>query len=210
MRLKRWDTPAILSVILALLSACIGVSGDVSPQGVEQAEVGLAVPLDRPYTFRQPKDQHLTSPTGFLRGQVVSVHDGDTLTVIIDGHTEKVRLIGIDAPELGQAPWGEEARSALRALVENKTVRLETDIKHRDQYGRLLGYIFAGETFVNLELIRQGHAVLYTVPPNVAHVDEYRKAQTEAREAGRGVWDPGQPLTLHPDCYRKQKKGQEC
>ena len=59
-------------------------------------------------------------------------------------------------------------------------------------------------------MIRQGQAVMYTVPPNVAHVEEYQKAQAEARDAGRGVWDQKQPLDVMPDCYRKLKQGQGC
>jgi len=173
--------------------------------------VVLAVPLDRPYTFRQPDpDQRLTARGGFLRAQVVSVHDGATITVMIDKKLEKVRLIGIDVPELDQGPWGMEARDALRALVDSKTVRLETDITIRDQYKRLLAYVYAGETLINLEMVRQGQAVLLTVPPNVAHLEEYRKAQSEAREAGRGVWSAARPLDTVPDCYGKQNKGREC
>jgi endonuclease YncB( thermonuclease family) len=48
------------------------------------------------------------------------------------------------------------------------------------------------------------------VPPYVAHAEEYRKAQAEAREAGRGVWDREKPLDVAPDCYRKLKKGGKC
>lgn len=130
---------------------------------------------------------------------MVSVHDGGTLTVLIGERKETVRLIGIDAPELDQAPSGPQARDVLRGLVEGKTVRLETDVTVRDQNKRLLAYVFAGDLFVNLEMLRQGQALIYTVPPNVAHEEEYRKAQEEARLAGRGVW-----------CDRKQKEGQEC
>jgi len=203
----------VFLILLAVfaLPGCIGVSGDVSPQGVNTSEVVLAVPLDRPYSFRQPDpDQHLTARGGFLRAQVVSVHNGDTITVLIDGVKEKVRLIGIDAPELDQAPWGVVSRDALRALVDSKTVRLETDITIRDQYRQLLAYIYVGEMLVNLEMVRQGQAVIYTVPPNVAHVDDYQKAQREARETGRGVWDREKPFDVAPDCYRKLKKGREC
>jgi|SRR5436853_525472 len=203
----------VFLILLAVfaLPGCIGVSGDVSPQGVNTSEVVLAVPLDRPYSFRQPDpDQRLTARGGFLRAQVVSVHNGDTITVLIDGVKEKVRLIGIDAPELDQAPWGVVSRDALRALVDSKTVRLETDITIRDQYRQLLAYIYVGEMLVNLEMVRQGQAVIYTVPPNVAHVDDYQKAQREARETGRGVWDREKPFDVAPDCYRKLKKGREC
>jgi len=203
----------VFLILLAVFASpgCIGVSGDVSPQGVNTSEVVLAVPLDRPYSFRQPDpDQRLTARGGFLRAQVVSVHNGDTITVLIDGVKEKVRLIGIDAPELDQAPWGVVSRDALRALVDSKTVRLETDITIRDQYRQLLAYIYVGEMLVNLEMVRQGQAVIYTVPPNVAHVDDYQKAQREARETGRGVWDREKPFDVAPDCYRKLKKGREC
>jgi len=203
----------VFLILLAFLAlpGCIGVSGDVSPQGVNNSEVVLAVPLDRPYTFRQPDpDQPLRARGGFLRAQVVSVRDGDTITVLIDDRREQVRLIGIDAPELDQVPWGVQARDALRGLVDGKTVRLETDVTVRDQYKRLLAYVYVGEMLVNLEMVRQGEAVIYTVPPNVAYVDDYRKAQAEAREAGRGVWNQAQPLDVNPDCYRKLKKGREC
>src|SRR5438105_9812556 len=187
----------VFLILLAFLvvRGCIGVSGDVTPQGQDQSRVVLAVPLDRPYTFRQADpDQRLTARGGFLRAQVVSVHDGDTITVLIDNHLEKIRLIGIDAPKLDQVPWGVQARDALRGLVDGKTVRLETDITIRDQHKRLLAYIYVGEMLVNLEMLLQGQAVIATVAPNVAHVEEYRKAESEAREAGRGVWDREKPL----------------
>ena len=203
----------VFLILLAFLAlpGCIGVSGDVTPQGQDQSQVVLAVPLDRPYTFRQPDpDQRLTARGGFLRAQVVSVHDGGSITVLIDNRQEKVRLIGIDAPKLDQVPWGVQARDALRGLVDGKTVRLETDITIRDQYKRLLAYIYVGEMLVNLEMIRQGQAVISTMAPNVAHVEEYRKAQSQAREAGRGVWDQEKPLDVAPDCYRKQKNGRDC
>jgi micrococcal nuclease len=116
----------------------------------------------------------------------------------------------VDAPELAQAPWGERSRDALKDLVEGKVVRLETDIRIRDHRNRLLAHVYVGEILVNREMARQGQAVLYTVPPNVLHVEKYRNAQTEAREAGRGVWNAAQPLEIAPDCYRKQKKGREC
>jgi micrococcal nuclease len=206
-----WCRVFLILLGFLVLSGCLGVSGDVSPQGVNTSEVVLAIPLDRSYSFRQSDpDQGLTARGGFLRAQVVSIHDGDTITVLIDDRQEKVRLVGIDAPELDQAPWGVQARNALRALVDGKTIRLETDIAVRDQYKRLLAYVYVGEMLVNLEMIRQGQAVLYTVPPNVAHVDEYRKVQQAAREAGRGVWNEAQPLDVAPDCYRKRQKGREC
>ncbi len=195
---------ALLSVVLA---SCLAATSEVTPEGQDQSRVAIAVPLDRPFVFSSPDK---FTQAGFLHAQVVSVHDGGTLTVLLAGRHEKVRLNGIDAPELDQSPWGVKARDVLKALVGEKTVRLETDVTKRDQYKRLLAYVYIGDLFVNAEMIRQGQAVLYTVPPNVAHVDEYRKAQTEAKEAGRGVWNAVQPLDSEPECYRKQKKTREC
>ena len=111
-----------------------------------------------------------------------------------------MRLIRIDTPELVQYPWGGQAREALTRLVAAKTVQLEIDITERDQYGHLLAYVFVGETCVNVELVREGMSLQYIVPPNVAHADEYQRAQKEARRAGRRVWDGNHPLTVRLDC----------
>src|SRR6185437_14346595 len=157
-------------------------------QGQDQSRVVLAVPLDRPYSYRQQDGDKRLTAQGFLRGQVVSVNDRNTLTVLNEGPTEKIRLIGVGVPRFAHSPWGEQARETLKALVEGKTVRLETDITLRDQEKRLLAYVYTADISVNAEMIRQGQACIHTVPPNVAHVEEYRKAQTEAREATRGIW----------------------
>ncbi len=182
----------LIPQIFTTHAGCVGVSGDVSPQGKDQSEVVLAVPLDRPFTFSAPRNE--LKAAGFIRGQVVSVRDGATMTVLIDGRNEQVRLRGVSAPELDQEPWGPASRDFLRALVEGKMVRLETDVTVRDQSKRLLADVYVGDTFVNLELVRQGLAVVSTVPPNVAHAEEYWKAQNEARERGYGVWGRTTPI----------------
>ena len=145
--------------------------------------------IDEPLVATAGGTQLSPTPEG-VQGQVLSIQDGDTLTVLLDGHKEKVRLIGVGAQESSQARWGKQARDALKTLVQGQTVRLETDVTKRDQYQRLLAYVYVGDTFVNLEMVQQGEAVIYTVPPNVAHLEEYRKAQAEARKARLGVWDP--------------------
>jgi len=122
---------------------------------------------------------------------VVEVVDGDTVQVCcIEGRTEKVRYIGIDAPETKRAQYyGKEASAANRKLVERKTVRLEFDVRARDQYGRLLAYLYLEDgTFVNAWLVEHGFAQVMTVPPNVKYQELFMKLQREAREAGRGLW----------------------
>jgi micrococcal nuclease len=128
---------------------------------------------------------------------VIKVYDGDTFTVeLSDGTVEKVRLIGIDAPELrdnvhGDADiiFGPQARDYLADLVANAEVILIPGVKERDNYGRLLAYVYTEDYYVNLEMVRAGYAVVYTVPPDVRDADIFLKAEREAREAGRGLWN---------------------
>jgi|LSQX01.1.fsa_nt_gb micrococcal nuclease len=114
------------------------------------------------------------------------VVDGDT--IVIEGG-ERVRYIGMDTPELeGAEPGAEAATEANRELVEGREVRIVLDVEHRDQYGRLLAYVYADGVFVNAELLRRGLAQIVTYPPNVRHEAQLRSLQREARQAGRGLW----------------------
>ena len=91
-------------------------------------------------------------------GWVDSVLDGDTFRSI---NGEKVRLIGVNAPETNHPRkpieyYGKEAREFSRRMLEGKEVRLEMDVQERDQYGRLLAYVYLEDsTFVNAELLKQ-------------------------------------------------------
>jgi len=128
-----------------------------------------------------------------LDALVVRVVDGDTIHVRIGGRVEKVRYIGVNTPELHhptrrEEPGGREARAANRRLVEGKRVRLDLDVQSRDRYGRMLAYVWIGDTMVNAELVRLGFAQVMTVPPNVRHQALFLKLQRAAREAGRGLW----------------------
>ena len=128
-----------------------------------------------------------------LEGLVVKVVDGDTIHVRVGERLEKVRYIGVNTPEVhhprkGEQPGGREAMALNRRLAEGKTVRLELDVQLRDRYGRLLAYVWVGETMVNAELVRLGYAQVMTVPPNVRHQDLFLQLQRDARQAGRGLW----------------------
>ncbi len=90
----------------------------------------------------------------------------------------------------GVEPYGVEASALNDSLVANRRVRLEFDVERRDRYGRLLAYVYVDSLFVNAELLRRGYAQLMTIPPNVRHVDLFRRLQREAREAERGLWRP--------------------
>jgi micrococcal nuclease len=132
------------------------------------------------------------APAG-LEGLVVRVVDGDTINVQIGERVEKVRYIGVNTPELrhpsrGEEPGARQAHEVNRRLVEGRRVRLELDVQARDRYGRLLAYVWVGDTMVNAELLRLGFAQVMTVPPNVRHQALFTKLQRDARAAGRGLW----------------------
>jgi micrococcal nuclease len=127
---------------------------------------------------------------------IVSVVDGDTVVVRLDGRDENVRLIGIDTPETKHPTkpvqcLGPEATDFLTGLLPTGTpVRLERDVEGRDRYGRLLAYVYRSEDglFVNLEIARQGFARPLVIEPNVAHAGDVAEATQAAQAAGRGLW----------------------
>ena len=129
-----------------------------------------------------PAAQNKVIVTGEIT--VVSVVDGDTLKI---SSGEVVRLIGIDSPET-KAPYYSEAKSKLTGLTLNKKVRLEKDISEVDRYGRLLRYIYVGDLFVNLEMVKQGFATAYTYPPDVRYSQQFVAAEKEARDGKKGLW----------------------
>lgn len=120
------------------------------------------------------------------------VHDGDTVW-LRDGR--RLRLIGLDTPELGRdgrppQAYAEAARDSLRALLrDDRRLRLVYDAQRRDRYGRLLAraYLMDGRD-VAAVLLRQGLATTLVVPPNLAGVDCHAAAEQVARLARRGIW----------------------
>lgn len=116
--------------------------------------------------------------------RVTRIVDGDTLE-IADG--ERVRLIGIDAPEKGDC-YSDEATAALTSLVLDKTLRAAKDESERDKYGRLLFYLYDGDTFVNFKLVQEGAARAYAYAPDTTHASDFASAEQSAKGAKRGVW----------------------
>ena len=114
------------------------------------------------------------------------------------GHTERVRYIGMNTPEVhhptkGEEPGGREAAELNRQLIAGKWVQLEPDVQLRDRYGRMLAYVWlpqrdGSRVMVNAELLRLGYAQVMTFPPNVKYAESFLKLQREAREARRGLW----------------------
>lgn len=118
-------------------------------------------------------------------GKVVGVHDGDTLTLLLDGKEQvKVRLWGVDAPELGQ-DYGRKARETLQDLVAGKRVEVETDKK--DRYGRVVSKVtLPDKKDAGAEMLRAGMAWWYQDYAKKA--EDYAKLEKEARKGKIGLW----------------------
>lgn len=129
---------------------------------------------------------------------VADVVDGDTIDVIIDGREERIRFTGIDTPEKARrdtgAPaecFGDQATAYTESLLPVGTpVRLERDVVGRDDYGRILAYVYRVDDgiFVNYEIVRQGYAQPLTIPPNVTFSDLMVSAAREAEADDVGLW----------------------
>ena len=159
----------------------------------------LLVLVTTTYCVRERTAEGPSSPgsgaeaTGELGGTctVERIVDGDTL-VCVEG-SERIRLLLVDAPEMSQGEFGRMATDALSEMLPVGTAApVERDVRERDQYGRVLAYLYTPEgQMVNEEMARLGFVVLAVYPPNVHHIDRIRAASEEAREAGAGLWSVG-------------------
>lgn len=119
---------------------------------------------------------------------------------------EKVRLIGIDAPDLKQQPWGSDAKQHLEELVSGDSIRLEFDVERFDAYGRELAYLWVGNQLVNEQLVASGYALAMPRSPNVKYQQKLQRAQESARLMGRGIWNPDRPMRQTPTEFRRQNR----
>ena len=116
---------------------------------------------------------------------VRKVIDGDTLRLVSG---EKVRLIGVNAPEREES-LGPMGIKCLKDILGGQKVRLEVGVEPRDKYGRLQAHLYTKKgVYVNAELLRRGCAKLKVIGANVSNIYELVKAQEEARRAQVGLW----------------------
>lgn len=152
---------------------------------------GQLVGATEPVTTGSSKSQ--IKPGAKLTATVTRVVDGDTIEVkLASGGTERVRLIGMDTPEVygSVEPYGKEASDFTKGrLSVGKQITLELDVEVRDRYQRLLAYVFVGTELLNETIVQEGYALVYTYPPNVKYVSRFAAAQTRARESKRGLWN---------------------
>lgn len=167
-------------------------------EGNEKTPLNEKVPIKR--KEREPKEYNAKK----VSARVLKVIDGDTIEVDYEGRKERVRYTGIDCPEMKQE-WGLKAKELNQFLVSGY-IELELDIRERDPFGRILAYVWSNGKMVNEELVKKGHAMVATYPPNVRYVDRFRKAQEEARLYKEGFWRDGGLQENPSDFIGKSKR----
>jgi len=134
-----------------------------------------------------------------FHGKVVAVSDGDTIKVMHEGRTERVRLLGIDCPEKRQA-FGRRAKQFTAAMAMGKTVTIET--AGRDRYGRILGTVILPDgRNLNRELVKEGLAWCYRYYSLDGSLGQL---EAEAQAARRGLWRESHPVA--PWEFRRNRR----
>ncbi|NJL02605.1 MAG: thermonuclease family protein [Spirulinaceae cyanobacterium SM2_1_0] len=142
-----------------------------------------------------------------LTAEVQRIVSGQTLEVTIPseqpGQMQRLRLLGLNAPDLQQVPWGPAARDALAAELPPRTqIQLEFDAEPRDGFQQRLAYVWRDGTLVNEQLVKAGRALASPSAPNIRYSQRLEAAQDYARIMGLGIWNPAQPLRQTPAEFR--------
>lgn len=167
------------------------------------------------WTSRERSSPQGAALKGFHRVEVRKVLDGDTVDVIAEGQSYRIRLSDIDAPEASHCvvrpqaecqlkgqPWAEQSTESLQELLRGRVVELRcSDFDAR--YGRSVCRITAGEVDVNLEQVRRGLAWFNA---KYSGDNQVRKAETEARRRRIGLWSapaPVEPWIWRQNCWKR-------
>ncbi len=166
-----------------------------------------------PEIFQETISEVSAKPMQSFKARVVRVADGDTVTVVEDGKPDcgkrcrlKIRLLGIDAPEMNM-PYGQESKVTLERLIRNANNKITVSFQKKDRYKRYVGKLEANGKDLNLEMIKLGMAWYFKkYRKDVDKADQrlYEKAQDTARDRKIGLWRDSNPMA--PWDWRKLKK----
>ena len=144
---------------------------------------------------KNTKEKDLNNKLKLEEVEVTRVIDGDTFECVINGKTQKVRLIGVDTPESvhpdknKNEKEGKEASDYTKEKLQGKKVGLEYDVQKNDKYGRILAYVWNESKMYNLELLEKGYAKVMTIPPNIKYSELFLEKQKIAQETNQGFWN---------------------
>ena len=209
--LKKLLILSIGSIWLSLISGCQDGQQNVASSTSAASITSETKTTEKLRFSTSATEQTSTAIASLKTGQIVSVGDGDTVRVQQGDHevspqgnrTITVRLACIDAPESSQSPWGQQSRERLQELLPvGQAVQLRVvDIDHR--YGRTVAEIYQSNQSINLQMVEDGHAVVYR-----QYLDKckdtrnaYLKAESEAQRQKRGYWKQTSPCM--PWDYRR-------
>ncbi|MBD2110020.1 thermonuclease family protein [Nodosilinea sp. FACHB-13] len=182
--MKVWQCLSLAVGLGAIASGCSGT---------------VAIPQDQGSITDSMASQNLPTAT------VVSVGDGDTLRMNYQGQNVTVRFACIDAPETSQTPWGPAATERLRQLApQGSTIQFRQ--ADTDQYGRMVAEVYAGSQNINLKLVSEGHAAVYTqfLSSCPDTDDVLLAAETQAQQQQLNFWNQSNPVM--PWDYRRNNR----
>lgn len=201
MLILRLCSEQVLRVLLSLifsLALTLPAYGEIYKWTDKDGTVNFTDAIDNiPDKYRKNTEKK-NLPSAGITLHVRHVIDGDT---VIATTGEKIRYLGIDAPEMVSEKnpaqyFAEESKMTNKKLVEGKIIKLEFDVEKTDRHGRLLAYVFLKDgTFVNTKLIEEGSARSYFIPPNIKYYAQFKKTEIEAMKNRKGVWNESDSLT---------------
>jgi micrococcal nuclease len=147
-----------------------------------------------------------------VSGQTLEILNPTQQSVQQSALIERVRLIGIEAPDLKQQPWGEAAKNRLEQMITKAEgqqivldgVFLEPDVQEKDNSGRWLAYVWHDGILLNEQLVKEGYVLAAPRTPNQKYDSRLARAQEYARLMGYGIWNPDEPMRLTPAEFRRQ------
>ena len=189
---------AAVAVTAGAVAAAPGPSADSGPTDAMLAAGRVSLPQPA----WSPPLRGGCRPRG-IEAALQAVIDGDTIEVRVSGgHTEVVRYIGVNTPEVysleaAEEAGGRAAKALNERLVRGKRLELAFDVESRDRHGRLLAYVYADGEHVNAALVDEGYAAAAAYPPNVCFRDRFQSLERHARDQRRGLWgEPGHEAML--------------
>jgi micrococcal nuclease len=136
--------------------------------------------------------------------QIVTVDravSGNTIELNLAGQVQRVRLIGVNAPNLGQKPWGTAAKDRLNAMIQaaNQKFSLELEpVEAKAVEGYRYGYLWQDQTLVNEQLVKEGQGLAATRYLQPKYERRFVRAQAYARLMAVGIWSHDAPLRSNP------------